>query len=371
MNSTGREPSGPAPSPTSLARRTLLLATLAGAWDAHALAPMALVFPRDSGSHPDYATEWWYVTGKAQVQDKGRDNPARTFGFQVTFFRSRIEATQSMTSKFAARQLVFAHAAVTDVRGKRLLHDQRIAREGFDVASADTNHTDVQIKDWSLRQNGALYSAAVVARDFALNLKFRETQALLLQGDRGLSRKGPQEKQASYYYSKPQLAADGEIVVGNERFAVHGTAWLDHEWSQELLHPDAVGWDWIGMNFLDGSALTAFQLRDKAGKALWDGGSFRSASGQRYGFSRGEVVFSRQRSWKSGLSQANYPVEWIVRTPADFYTVKAVIDNQELDSRASTGAIYWEGLCDLFDSNGKLVGHGYLEMTGYARAMRL
>jgi predicted secreted hydrolase len=71
------------------------------------------------------------------------------------------------------------------------------------------------------------------------------------------------------------------------------------------------------------------------------------------------------------MSQASYPVEWIVRTPADFYTVRAVIDNQELDSRASTGAIYWEGLSELRDSNGRLVGHGYLEMTGYAQPLRL
>jgi predicted secreted hydrolase len=71
------------------------------------------------------------------------------------------------------------------------------------------------------------------------------------------------------------------------------------------------------------------------------------------------------------LSKARYPVEWIVRTPADYYTVKAVLDNQELDSRNSTGAIYWEGLCEVWDSNSKLVGRGYLEMTGYAAALKL
>ena len=375
MNPTGRKPSSPVPSVINRLRRALVLAGLAGAWDAHALAPRALVFPRDNASHPDFATEWWYVTGQVQTQgntqDARSDKAARVFGFQVTFFRSRVEATQAMGSKFAAKQLLFAHAAVTDVQGKRLWHDQRIVRAGFDLARAGTDRTDVQIKDWVLLQTGAIYTASVVAQDFKFSLNFKETQSLLLQGDKGLSRKGPQEKQASFYYSRPQLAAEGEIALGQQRFAVRGTAWLDHEWSQELMHPDAVGWDWIGMNFLDGSALTAFQLRDKAGKALWDGGSFRSSTGQRFGFSRGEVVFSRQRSWKSSLSQASYPVEWIVRTPADFYTVKAVIDNQELDSRASTGAIYWEGLCDLFDSNAKLVGHGYLEMTGYARALRL
>ena len=78
-----------------------------------------------------------------------------------------------------------------------------------------------------------------------------------------------------------------------------------------------------------------------------------------------------QRNWKSPTSQASYPVEWIVRTPADFYTVRALVDNQELDSRASTGAIYWEGLCDVWDSNQHPVGRGYVEMTGYASPMRL
>ncbi len=125
------------------------------------------------------------------------------------------------------------------------------------------------------------------------------------------------------------------------------------------------------MNLDDGSALTAFRLRDKAGDALWDGGSFRPAKGEAYIFSRGEVIFKPTRLWKSPLTQATYPVEWMVRTPADFYTVKAVIDNQELDSRQSTGAIYWEGLSELIDSNGKRVGSGYLEMTGYAAPLRM
>jgi predicted secreted hydrolase len=132
-----------------------------------------------------------------------------------------------------------------------------------------------------------------------------------------------------------------------------------------------VGWDWIGINLFDGSALTAFQLRDKQGAALWDGGSFRSGKGATCIFSRGEVLFKPVRYWKSALSQASYPVEWTVRTPADYYTVKALVDNQELDSRSSTGAIYWEGLSEVWDSNQQRVGRGYLEMTGYASPLKL
>ncbi|MEO5669249.1 MAG: carotenoid 1,2-hydratase [Ramlibacter sp.] len=329
-----------------------------------ALPVKPIAFPRDRGVHPDLRTEWWYVTGHARAA--GRD-----FGFQVTFFRTRVDAAQGLTSRFAAKQLVFAHAAVTDVQERKLWHDQRIAREGFGIAAAAEGETRVRLRDWSLERQADAYTARLNSADFTLDLQCTPTQQPVLQGDAGLSRKGPQPAQASYYYSEPQLAVRGRIALQGKSFEVTGKAWLDHEWSEEVLHPDAVGWDWIGMNLDDGSALTAFRLRRQDGTQLWDGGSFRSPKGGLYTFSKGEVDFRPQRRWTSALSQASYPVEWIVRTPADFYTVKAVIDNQELDSRASTGAIYWEGLSDLFDSNGKQVGRGYLEMTGYSKRLRL
>ena len=89
--------------------------------------------------------------------------------------------------------------------------------------------------------------------------------------------------------------------------------------------------------------------------------------------------FTPLRSWTSPLTQATYPVEFQVRisspgapaTLASVYIVKAVIDNQELDSRNSTGAIYWEGLSEIFDADGRLLGRGYLEMTGYASPLKL
>jgi predicted secreted hydrolase len=347
-------------------RRTLMLAApgLATGLPVLGLPAMKLAFPRDHGAHPGFRTEWWYITGQARAG-------AREFGFQVTFFRSRVDGTQAMSSRFAAKQLVFAHAALTDVQGRNLLHDQRIAREGFDVAVAAPGDARVRLRDWSLERKADGWHARLPSSDFALDLRCEPMQPVLLQGQQGLSRKGPQPRQASYYYSLPQLAVSGGIVLRGQRFEAGGKAWLDHEWSEELMHPDAVGWDWIGMNLDDGSALTAFRLRREDGTALWDGGSFRPAQGGLYVFSPGETVFSPQRRWTSPLSQASYPVEWIVRTPADFYTVKAVIDDQELDSRSSTGAIYWEGLSDLFDSNGKRVGRGYLEMTGYSKRLRL
>ena len=346
-------------------RRRALLAATALAWRAHALEPRKLQFPRDHGSHPDLRTEWWYVTGFAQ-------SGAREFGFQVTFFRSRVDEAQPLASAFAAKQLVFAHAAITDVQGKRLWHDQRIARAGFGVAQADEDDLRIRLRDWSLvREADGSFTARLPAREFALELRFAPKQPPLPQGRDGLSRKGPSPEQASYYYSVPQLAASGTLTLQGRSFPVRGKGWLDHEWSEALLDANAVGWDWIGMNLDDGSALTAFQLRRADGSPLWDGGSFRPGGGSTYVAQVGETQFRAGRHWTSPASGASYPVEWTVRTPADFYTVRAVVDDQELDSRASTGAIYWEGLSDLVDSNGRRVGRGYLEMTGYAKRLRL
>ena len=357
----------------ALTRRQLLQRTLAptmagAAFDTQALNARALQFPRDFGSHPDLRTEWWYITGQLQAQ--GRD-----FGFQVTFFRTRVDATQSMQSAFAAKQLLFAHAAVTDLQGQRFVHDQRVAREGFGLAYADTGDTRLNLRGWTLKRRAgddmAPYEAKIAASDFELTLTLNPTQPVLLQGQQGLSRKGPDASQASFYYSQPQLRVEGQLRGGDFRGKVQGRAWLDHEWSESLLHPSAVGWDWIGMNLADGGALTAFQLRTASGHALWSGGSFRAPGKAARIFKPEEVSFTPLRHWKSPHSGATYPVEWRITTPAGIHTVVAAMVDQELDSRNTTGAIYWEGLSQLHDGQGQSIGKGYLEMTGYAQALKL
>jgi predicted secreted hydrolase len=332
--------------------------------------PRALSFPRDHGAHPDTRIEWWYATGALS-------GAGRLYGFQVTFFRSRTPVPAGHPSRFAARQLVFAHVALTDLQARRLRHDQRLARSGFGIAAAAEGDTDVALQGWSLRRDGpanhAVYHARAMseAASFALDLTLATTQPVLLQGDAGYSRKGPRPEQASHYYSQPQLAVQGTVTLDGERLPVQGRAWLDHEWSEELLDPDAVGWDWIGMNLDDGSALTAFRLRRADGRALWAGGSFRAPGGAARIFAPGEVVFAPGRTWTSPSSRARYPVEWRIHTPSGRYAVRALLDAQELDSRSSTGSIYWEGLSELQDEGGRRLGLGYLEMTGYAGALRL
>lgn len=345
-----------------------------------AVAPRSLVFPADFGAHPDTRTEWWYLTGALQAGrgPASRGGPGgREFGFQVTFFRSRTGVAADPRSRFAPTQLVFAHAALSDLQAARLHHDQRIARAGFGIAGAAEGDTALRLRDWSLERSGppdqSTYRTRVTSDSagFALDLQAATTQPVLLQGDAGHSRKGPLPGQASHYYSQPQLAVRGNLTLDGQALAVQGRAWLDHEWSDTLLHADAVGWDWIGMNLDDGSALTAFRLRRADGSAVYAGGSLRGPSGAVRAFGPDEVRFTPGRRWQSPASQARYPVEWTLDTPAGRHRVLARFDAQELDSRGSTGAWYWEGLSDLLDSRGTRVGRGYLEMTGYAGRLSL
>lgn len=335
----------------------------------------ALGFPRDHGAHPGARIEWWYATGWLQGAADA------LLGFQLTFFRSRTALATDLPGRFAPRQLLFAHAALTDVAAGRHLHAQRIARwSGDDTlpeAHAARADTRIALGRWSLVRDASsgTYTASLPAPEvaapggLALDLRLAPTQPLLLQGDGGFSRKGPLERQASHYYSQPQLAVRGTVQRGGP--ARQGRGWLDHEWSDELLAPGATGWDWIGINLLDGGALTAFVLRRADGSVLWAGGSHRPAGGALRVFGADEVVFTPLRVWASPATGGRYPVEWTITTPAGRHTLRALLDAQELDSRASAGTVYWEGLAELLAPGGARIGLGYLEMTGRAQALRL
>lgn len=376
--------------------------------------PRPLRFPADFGAHPAWRTEWWYVTG--WLADAAADPvasgaaPQPSHGFQLTFFRQRTDLAADSRSAFAARQLIFAHAAVTDLGARRLRHDQRIARAGFGLAEAALGDARVQLhagSRWSLQRDGAaptgdattasIAPIALQGRDpsvyrghvdspgagFRLDLDLAATQPLLLQGQAGWSRKGPQPAQASFYTSQPQLAVRARLALdGRPERALTGRAWLDHEWSETLLDADAAGWDWIGMNLFDGSALTAFRLRrhdaHPAGPTLWAGGSWRAPGAAVRPFAPDGVRFTPRRHWTSprhgapGQPPIRYPVEWAIDTPAGRFIVRALLDDQELDSRASTGTVYWEGLSELLDAaTTQRVGLGYLEMTGYVGRLML
>jgi predicted secreted hydrolase len=340
---------------------------LGGLHPVAAAAPQqhALRFPEDEGAHPEWKTEWWYVTGWIE------DHAGHWRGFQLTFFRNRGPADASHASRFAPRQILLAHAALSDPALGRILHQERVARSGFGLAEFRIGDTGVHIDDWSLARGsaGALV-AHVSTADFTLQLDLTPTQAPLLQGDRGLSRKGRDPRAFSWYYSLPQLAVAGTLALGAQPAGrVRGTAWLDHEWSNAYVGDNATGWDWTGLNFLDGSALMAFRMRGAQGQTLWSSGTWRSAAGAIQRLPNGAIEFLPGRRWTSPATGARYPIAWTLRWPGQEISLEALLDNQEMDTRASTGTAYWEGAVTALRS-GSPVARGYLELTGYWKPLQ-
>ena len=304
-----------------------------------------LVFPRDHGAHPEFRQEWWYVTGWLKTANGAE------LGFQVTFCRSRPEFDPPNPSTFTPRQLILAHAAISDPRHGRLRHDERAARPALGLAGSGEETTRVWVDDWSLDFLEEKYKTRIAARDFSLDLEFQAQGAPLLQGESGFSRKGKRPEEASYYYSRPQLRVKGMVNSS----PVTGTAWLDHEWSSQYMAAEASGWDWCGINLEGGGALMAFRMRGKEGGIA---------------FAPPGVSFEPLRTWKSPRTGVAYPVAMKVKAGDTELVLEPLMDDQELDARASTGTIYWEGAVRA-SSGGRPAGRGYLELTGYWRPLSL
>ena len=333
-----------------------LLSAMADATPQYAkvLRGLALQFPRDHGAHPDFRTEWWYVTGAL-------DLPRKDIGFQLTFFRVRSGFAEALASPIAASQILFAHAAVTSPDDK-LLHADRAARANLG-AGFSTIDCDVHIGAWQMQRNASdVFKLKAQDAQFAFDFSLVPTQPKMLHGDAGFSQKGARAELASYYVTWPQLQVEGSIALDGKLQRATGKAWFDHEWSSEVLGESDVGWDWLGINLNDGGALMAFRIRDAAGATVFAHATLRDAAGRTQIWSGREVQFKALRKWRSARG-TEYPVETELRFSPHIIRTKPTIDDQELSTRRPAPVTYWEGLVQ---AEGTLTGRGYLELTGYA-----
>lgn len=329
-----------------------------------------LRFPRDHGAHAPYRTEWWYLTG--WLTEPG----GSPLGMQITFFRSRTRHGAANPSRFAPTQLLFAHAALATPDAGRLAHAERSARAGFGLASFSELDLDVSIGNWQLQREPNDRIVARIDDDaLSMTLEFTPPGPPVLQGEGGFSRKGPDPRQASWYYSRPQLAVAGRIRGPGRTPArqVRGHAWLDHEWSSEILHPDAAGWDWVGVNLDDGTALMAFQIRRRDSSVLWADANWISRTrllGSSTVPAKSRPRFTPVRHWRSPRSGARWPVAMALEINGRTLQLEPLFDDQEIDASASTGTVYWEGAITAREA-GLKIGAGYLELTGYAGELSL
>jgi predicted secreted hydrolase len=349
-----------------LAAIALVLAApaVAGEW-ARIVAPPALSFPGDHGSHPSFSTEWWYATG--QLADPG----GRRYGFQITFFRQGLDPSPPApgSSALRARQVLAAHLAIAEIGQNKPRFAERVRRVAAGLAGASANDLDVFLEDWEMKRlaNGAI---AVVADDhdtgLALTLELRPAKPLVLQGQGGVSRKGPEPGNASVYVSYTRLAARGRVTLDGRERAVQGAAWFDHEWGSTQLGAGVVGWDWLGLRLADGRDLMLYRLRAADGSAVpQSAGTLVERDGTARHLAATEFAIEPLSWWTSLRTGARYPARLRVRVPEAGLDleVRPELPDSELDARASTGTVYWEGPVAVA---GTATGEGYVELTGYA-----
>lgn len=335
------------------------LSAESGSGYARALAPRPFSFPADHGPHPDFRTEWWYYTGNLETAE------GRRFGFQLTFFRSALAPeAPARESAWATRQAWMAHFTVTDVESGKFRSFERWGRGALGLAGAQAEPFRVWLKDWVAAGDPMHLQAS--EQDVAIDLTLQPGKPPVLQGDRGLSRKGLEPGNASYYYSLPRMPAAGTVRVGNERFDVTGLAWMDREWSTSSLSRDQVGWDWFSLQLADGRDLMLYRLRKKDGTAdPLSSGTLIAASGESRPLKAADFAIENLGEWRSPRSGARYPARWRVRVPSAGLdlTVRPTVADQEL----SVSFLYWEGAVDVAGSQ---EGRGYVELTGYTDEVR-
>jgi predicted secreted hydrolase len=332
---------------------------------ARVLGPHRFVFPRDHGPHPEYRSEWWYVTGNLRT-DRGK-----RFGFQLTFFRFALSAEAELSrSAWATNQAWMAHLAVTDVSGQHFYSFERLSRGVLGMAGARAKPFHVWLEDWEL---GAVADTTfpirlVAAEDgVSLTLEAQTGKPLVLQGDQGLSQKGDEPGNASYYYSKTRLPVSGQIETPHSgQLAVTGLAWLDREWGTSALGHEQVGWDWFALQLGDNVELMFYRLRRRDGSAdPHSAGSLVRADGTVARLAHDDVRIEVMDRWRSEHTNAIYPSGWRLSVPSASLDLRLrpELRDQEMDHSVR----YWEGAVSVEGTRAgePIRGHGYVELTGY------
>jgi predicted secreted hydrolase len=342
--------------------------------------PQPVVFPRDDAPH-DRLTEWWYYTGHLDDETGG------TWGFEYVVFRAERGGFPVAWA---------SHLALTDEAGGRFHYAQRaeigpqvdtraggtgvdpvpgfrFAIRGLDPSDASTFTREPWVMAGVNGEDrlAARVDAADVDGDpvdgFGLELALTSAKPPALHDRDGWVDFGPAG--GSYYYSRTSMPAAGTITVGDRELAVTGTAWFDHQWG-DFIAVGGGGWDWFAVNLDDGREITVSLVRDTDGRYPLVYGSLVEADGTVVHLGAEDLSVTVTARWTSPATGATYPARWEISIPGQELELllEPTVPQQELDTRDTTGVIYWEGSQRVTGTSGGLpiAGRGYVELTGYA-----
>ncbi|HEX7472208.1 MAG TPA: lipocalin family protein [Candidatus Limnocylindrales bacterium] len=337
--------------------------------------PIPIVFPRDDAPH-DRLTEWWYYTGHLRDVATGD-----RYGFEYVIFRAeRGDFPVSWAS----------HLAVTDEAHDRFLFSQRTeigpqgdlrpSAGGFDLALVPDpgRPPDASNPPWRMTGSGgtdrlvattttAEATASGSAGALGLDLRLTAQKAPALHDRDGWIDFGPGG--GSYYYSRTRMAAAGTVTLDGRTLTVEGAAWFDHQWG-DFIAVGGGGWDWFAVNLADGTDLTLSLVRDRTGADSLVYGTVVAADGSTTHLPADAFHVTVTGHWTSPRTGAVYPAGWHVEVPSQGLAIDLAptVAGQELDTRPTTGVVYWEGsqVVHATRHGTPLSGEAYVELTGYA-----
>ena len=151
---------------------------------------------------------------------------------------------------------------------------------------------------------------------------------------------------SSYYYSRTSMTAAGQRDGrrGDARTS-SGTAWFDHQWG-DFIAVGGGGWDWFAVNLDDGTDLTLSLVRDADGSYPLVYGTLVDAEGPAAHLPRDAFTVTVTDHWTSPTSGRQLPGRLDDRDSrrATWRSSSTpTVADQELDTRPTTGVVYWEG----------------------------
>jgi predicted secreted hydrolase len=330
-----------------------------------ATEPRAFSFPADHGAHEGYRTEWWYFTGNLT------GTAGNAYGFELTFFKFALPVEgAARESRFATDMIWMAHFALTDIAAASFVADERLSRGTLGLAGATLEPFRVWVEDWSADgdfRTPAKMRLRATSSTAAIDLELSGFERIVLQGEDGLDRKGPEVGNASYYYSAPRLGVTGTVRSGKRAAdQVTGGAWMDREWGTSALSAGVTGWDWFALRLDDGRDLMFYRLRRADGSATaFSGGTLTNAAGATRRLRAENVELEITEFWQSPASGVTYPIGWTMKVPDE--ELDLVITPSLRDQELRLSVRYWEGAVAITGRSGSDVirGVGYLELAGY------
>jgi predicted secreted hydrolase len=323
--------------------------------------------PRDDASHPA-PIEWWYWVGHLETAD------GRELAFQLTFFEAYAPPELRLAgipSNLLFEKGIVAHAAAADLDAGRHGMAQRF--DAYYGGEAATDRLDVFVGDWRATRadDGVSHALAFTVDGYAFDLVLTPTKPASLHGDPpGIQSMGPGG--VSYYVSHTRMDVRGEVrgrcafPIACAPQAVVGEAWFDHQWG-DFRVDRFVGWDWFALQLDDGAEVMLYLIRDETGGYVVAEGSYVTADGRTLGLAAEDfAIESTGATWTSPDTGAIYPAGWRVLVPAHGVDVRVAprLADQEMDTRATTTIVYWEGAVAVTGSH---AGRGFVELTNYDR----